>query len=146
MKKFNRSNFKHLCSFLIILGSLLVAIHGYTMSFSEPRMNFSLPFNRSQLSLTSEQKQQLDNYYQLYKDYNFPKLSIEGHTDSLGKEAANQKLSEKWAHRVKEYLVEKGYPEEKIEAKSYGEIRPIAENQTKEGRIKNRRVEIKTID
>lgn len=65
-----------------------------------------------------------------------------GHTDSVGSEAYNQKLSERRANAVKSYLVSKGVDGEKIVTEGKGELQPIADNATKEGRAKNRRVEI----
>ncbi len=65
-----------------------------------------------------------------------------GHTDSTGTEAYNQKLSERRANAVKSYLVSQGVDGEKIVTEGKGELQPIANNATKEGRAKNRRVEI----
>jgi OOP family OmpA-OmpF porin len=65
-----------------------------------------------------------------------------GHTDSVGTDAYNQKLSERRAAAVKEYLVSKGVPASKITTIGKGESQPVATNKTKEGRQKNRRVDI----
>jgi OOP family OmpA-OmpF porin len=65
-----------------------------------------------------------------------------GHTDSVGTDAYNQKLSERRAAAVKEYLVSKGIPASKITTLGKGEMQPVATNKTKEGRQKNRRVDI----
>jgi len=65
-----------------------------------------------------------------------------GHTDSIGTEAYNQKLSERRAAAVKEYLVSKGIPSAKITTIGKGKTQPVATNKTKEGRQKNRRVDI----
>ena len=67
-------------------------------------------------------------------------LSIVGHTDSTGDEVYNQKLSEDRAESVKSYLVKKGVGEIVINASGKGESEPIADNNTAEGREKNRRV------
>lgn len=67
-------------------------------------------------------------------------LSIVGHTDSQGDEAYNQKLSEDRAESVKKYLVSKGVGEISITTEGKGESEPIADNNTPEGREKNRRV------
>ena len=67
-------------------------------------------------------------------------LSIVGHTDSQGEETYNQKLSEDRAESVKKYLVNKGVGEISIESSGKGESEPIADNNTAEGREKNRRV------
>ncbi len=65
-----------------------------------------------------------------------------GHTDSVGTDAYNQKLSERRAAAVKAYLVSKGMPSSKITTIGKGESQPVATNKTKEGRQKNRRVDI----
>ncbi|HWH39736.1 MAG TPA: OmpA family protein [Usitatibacter sp.] len=65
-----------------------------------------------------------------------------GHTDSIGTEQYNQRLSERRAEAVKQYLVSKGIPASKITTIGKGESQPVATNKTKEGRQKNRRVDI----
>lgn len=65
-----------------------------------------------------------------------------GHTDSVGTDAYNQRLSERRAAAVKEYLVSKGVPASKITTIGKGESQPVATNKTAEGRQKNRRVDI----
>ncbi len=70
------------------------------------------------------------------------KLAIEGHTDSTGTEAVNQKLSEQRATEVQKYLVEQGLSADNVTAKGFGETMPVADNKTSAGRQKNRRVEI----
>ncbi|MCB9707729.1 MAG: OmpA family protein [Myxococcales bacterium] len=70
------------------------------------------------------------------------KVTIEGHTDSRGKDSTNQELSEARAQSVLAYLVSKGVPAEDIKAVGIGASRPVADNATAEGRANNRRVEI----
>jgi len=89
-----------------------------------------------------------DKYYDEIKkvaDFmkEFPGTSavIEGHTDNVGKEAYNQKLSEKRANSVRQYLIDKfGVDASRVSAVGYGMSKPIAGNDTNEGRQKNRRV------
>ncbi len=73
------------------------------------------------------------------------KLEISAHTDSVGSDDFNQKLSEKRAKSIVEYVVSKGVKGENLIAKGYGETRPIAPNSTEEGRSLNRRVECKVM-
>ena len=70
------------------------------------------------------------------------RLVITGHTDSIGAEEYNQGLSERRAGAAKEYLVSKGVAPGRLKALGYGETRPIATNATREGRARNRRVEL----
>jgi outer membrane protein OmpA-like peptidoglycan-associated protein len=73
------------------------------------------------------------------------KLLIEGHTDNVGKPAANLKLSQDRAQALVNYLVSKGINKARLIAKGYGDKKPIASNKTPEGRAKNRRVEMKVL-
>ena len=68
------------------------------------------------------------------------RLEIEGHTDSKGNDASNKTLSQNRANSVKQYLIEQGIGEERLYAIGYGEEKPIASNDTKDGRAQNRRV------
>ena len=70
-------------------------------------------------------------------------LRLSGHTDNQGDAAKNMILSEKRAKAVKKYLMKKGVKEDKIIAEWFGQTVPIADNNTPEGRQKNRRVEMK---
>ena len=69
-------------------------------------------------------------------------LIVEGHTDSQGSESYNQGLSQRRADAVRDYLVQKGYPADRIQARGMGKDSPIANNASPEGRANNRRVEI----
>ncbi|RFS23868.1 hypothetical protein DVR12_08235 [Chitinophaga silvatica] len=70
------------------------------------------------------------------------KVGVYGHTDNVGNEASNQRLSNERAAAVKNYLVGRGLAEDRIESKGYGDAKPIADNNTAEGKAKNRRVQI----
>lgn len=71
------------------------------------------------------------------------KVEIQGHTDSIGSEKYNMKLSQRRANAVRNYLIKKGgISPDRLTAVGYGETRPVASNKTKEGRAKNRRVEL----
>ncbi len=78
----------------------------------------------------------------------YPEIRIEvsGHTDSVGKHDANVSLSERRAESVKQYLVDSGIDESRIETKGLGPDEPIADNDTKAGRAENRRIEFKLLD
>jgi outer membrane protein OmpA-like peptidoglycan-associated protein len=70
------------------------------------------------------------------------KVSIEGHTDLSGNAKKNQKLSEDRANSVRDYMIRKGITVDRLRAVGYGPHKPIADNKTKKGRAKNRRVEL----
>ena len=69
-------------------------------------------------------------------------LLVEGHTDSQGSDSYNQNLSQRRADAVRDYIVQRGYPADHIQARGKGEYSPIADNASPEGRANNRRVEI----
>lgn len=76
------------------------------------------------------------------KEFPDTTASIEGHTDNIGSAAYNQKLSEKRANGVRQYLIDKfGIDGSRITATGYGLAKPVAGNDTEEGRKENRRVE-----
>ncbi len=72
-------------------------------------------------------------------------LRIEGHTDNVGSDAANLTLSRKRAEAVKAYLVRKGIDARRLTAVGYGSTKPIASNDTEQGRSTNRRVEFNIV-
>ena len=71
------------------------------------------------------------------------KFNVEGHTDSVGSRGYNQRLSEERAKSVVDYLAAKGVAAARIQSAGYGKERPVAPNETEEGRAKNRRIEFK---
>lgn len=70
------------------------------------------------------------------------RIEVGGHTDSVGEDAANQLLSEQRANAVRSYLMEHGIAAARVEAMGYGEAKPVASNETPEGRAQNRRTEV----
>ena len=87
-------------------------------------------------------KQSIDDAVAKMQRIDVQMVIATGHTDSVGTDAYNQKLSERRATTVKEYMVSKGIPAAKITTLGKGETQPVATNKTKEGRAKNRRVDI----
>ena len=96
--------------------------------------------DKSQLKPGGERSlQPLANYLEEHPDV---AVRIEGHTDSMGEEAYNERLSKMRADAVKEFLIAKGISPSQLEAKGMGEGFPIASNESTAGRLQNRRVEI----
>jgi outer membrane protein OmpA-like peptidoglycan-associated protein len=85
----------------------------------------------------------LDRLVSFMNENKDKKVSLSGHTDSVGSDAYNQALSERRVNSVRDYVVKKGVPSASIAGQGFGESKPIADNKTREGRAKNRRVEIK---
>lgn len=84
----------------------------------------------------------LDKLTAILKKHPEVKARVEGHTDNTGNAEKNVKLSKARAAAVKKYLIEHGEAADHISSEGYGSAKPIASNDTKEGRAKNRRVEI----
>ncbi|MCB4785973.1 OmpA family protein [Delftia acidovorans] len=95
--------------------------------------------------LKPEGKAKLDDLASKVKGINLEVVIAVGHTDSVGSDAYNQKLSVRRAEAVKAYLVSKGIEKNRVYTEGKGEKQPIADNKTKEGRAKNRRVEIEVV-
>lgn len=95
--------------------------------------------------LTEASKPKLHNVAEILNNHSSYKLKVSGYTDSSGDENFNLALSKKRAAAVKNYLISDGIDASRIEADGYGEANPVADNSTREGRAKNRRVEFEII-
>ena len=100
-------------------------------------------FNKS--ALKAEGRAKLDDLVGKIKGISLEVIIAVGHTDSVGSDAYNQKLSVKRAESVKAYLVTKGIEKNRVYTEGKGEKQPVADNKTAEGRAKNRRVEIEVV-
>ena len=100
-------------------------------------------FNKD--TLKPEGKAKLDDLVSKMSGINLEVIIAVGHTDSVGTDAYNQKLSVKRAEAVKGYLVSKGVEKNRVYTEGKGEKQPVADNKTSEGRAKNRRVEIEVV-
>ncbi len=103
-------------------------------------------FDPNKSNITPAAAKVLDRNGMTLKENPNIKVEIGGHTDGSATEKANAKLSEKRALSVKKYLQDKfNIPDNRLMVKAYGSTKPVADNKTKEGRAKNRRVEFKVI-
>jgi OOP family OmpA-OmpF porin len=102
-------------------------------------------FDFDKAVLKSEGKSKLDDLASKIRGINLEVVIAIGHTDSIGSDAYNQKLSVRRAESVKSYLVSKGVEPNRIYTEGKGEKQPVASNKSKDGRQKNRRVEIEVI-
>ena len=102
-------------------------------------------FDFDKAVLKTEGKAKLDDLTGKVKGINLEVIIAVGHTDSVGADAYNQKLSVRRAEAVKAYLVSKGIEKNRVYTEGKGEKQPVADNKTSEGRAKNRRVEIEVV-
>jgi OOP family OmpA-OmpF porin len=102
-------------------------------------------FDFDKAVLKNEGKAKLDDLTGKVKGISLEVIIAVGHTDSVGADAYNQKLSVRRAEAVKAYLVSKGIEKNRVYTEGKGEKQPVADNKTKEGRAKNRRVEIEVV-
>ena len=100
-------------------------------------------FNKSVIK--PEAKAKLDDLVDKIKAINLEVIIAVGHTDAVGSDVYNQKLSMRRSNAVKAYLISKGVDKTRIYTEGKGEKQPVADNGTKEGRAKNRRVEIEVV-
>jgi outer membrane protein OmpA-like peptidoglycan-associated protein len=108
---------------------------GVTLIFPE------VTFETGSANLAVQAKLTLDNVYDMLWEYKEVTIEIRGYTDNTGSAAINQQLSRKRAQAVKQYLINKGIESNRMIAFGYGKDSPIAPNNTREGRAKNRRIE-----
>jgi OOP family OmpA-OmpF porin len=99
-------------------------------------------FDFDKATLKPEGKRKVDDGIKMMKENPSLRVSVEGHTDSIGSDAYNQRLSERRANAVRDYMVDQGISSSRITTKGWGESKPAASNKTEEGRAQNRRVEI----
>ena len=121
-------------------------IPGFDARFSSGRLIVTMPstilFDTDSYALRYEASRDLDRVVEILLNYQETVITVAGHTDSVGNEGYNQRLSEYRAQSVANYLVSRGVPQQRIRAVGYGESMPIASNSNESGRQRNRRVEL----
>jgi len=102
-------------------------------------------FDTGKATLKQESHKALNDLYEVMKFKESLIIEISGHTDNVGGEELNKKLSQDRADAVRNYLLRKGIAPDRLTAKGYWFSVPVADNDTEEGRAKNRRTEVKII-
>jgi len=105
----------------------------------------NVTFDTDQTNIRPEFQPVLDSVVKVANKFDQTTLRVAGHTDSVGSDSYNQRLSEHRALSVKDYLALRGVAPQRLTAVGYGESRPLASNSTVEGRAANRRVELDLI-
>ncbi|HLV38406.1 OmpA family protein [Xanthomarina sp.] len=103
-------------------------------------------FDTGKSSIKAQSAEVLANIIDILNEYTNAKFSIEGHTDSVGSDALNMKLSKERASSVMNYLITNGITSNRLSSEGFGETRPIDSNKTAAGRANNRRVEINLVN
>lgn len=103
----------------------------------------NITFPTGQSSIKSDFYTVLDAVADVLKEYNKTAIAISGHTDNVGRDDSNMKLSQDRANSVGQYMISRGVAGARVSTVGYGKSQPIADNSTENGRSQNRRVEIK---
>jgi outer membrane protein OmpA-like peptidoglycan-associated protein len=114
----------------------------------EPAKTYTLDnvhFDFGKATLRAESFTELEELISYLKNKDDIKVEIAGHTDNVGKEADNLKLSQQRADAIRNYVIKKGIAAARIIAKGYGASDPVADNDTEEGRQLNRRTEVRIL-
>jgi OOP family OmpA-OmpF porin len=98
-------------------------------------------FETGKATLTPQSRLELEKAIELMRANHTMVIEVGGHTDNVGDDAFNMKLSHDRARAVRDYIVNGGISSERVQAKGYGELNPIASNDTDDGRKANRRTE-----
>ncbi|MBK8806314.1 MAG: OmpA family protein [Bacteroidales bacterium] len=120
----------------------------FTMTLAKPAISnlritlSNLLFDSSKYEISSDKLTELNEFVQLLNTKQNLQVRISGHADASGPEKLNETISEKRAKSVENYLMNKGVDSKRIHILSFGETKPIASNETEDGKRKNRRVEI----
>lgn len=105
-----------------------------------------IQFELSSAVIKPESFSLMDEISQVIKDHaQLTEIAIEGHASSEGNAQVNTRLSDQRAKSVMQYIVEKGVDSKRLSAKGFGSSKPIADNDTEEGRVANRRVEFRIV-
>jgi outer membrane protein OmpA-like peptidoglycan-associated protein len=105
----------------------------------------TIPFDQDSNELSGDNLAQLDRLAQHLRAHPALRVRISGHTDAVGSQTYNLSVSRFRANIVKAYLFGKGIAAERTEIEAFGSLKPVADNETRAGREKNRRVEVEVL-
>jgi outer membrane protein OmpA-like peptidoglycan-associated protein len=111
----------------------------------QPLILAGVNFDTAKATIRPESFSRLDTVVEFMVHKKSARVEISGHTDNVGDPKANRTLSEKRAQACRNYIVSKGIDKKRLDAVGYGDDRPIAPNDTDEGRQKNRRIEAREL-
>lgn len=127
--------------FLLNIGLAAVSAGAAAAAENKPVALRNVFFESGSAQLKPESKTELDRLKQLLNDHKTLNIQINGHTDNVGPDADNLRLSEQRAKAVYDYLVQNGIAADRLRFKGFGETQPVTTNETPEGRGQNRRTE-----
>ena len=135
-------NMKPLCGFVLAVLNICT-----TIGHSSPVILYpGTPPPPPDLDTLFSMENQLNHIVDVMQQNPNMRVEVQGHTDHVGTTEYNQKLSERRADTVMQYLIDKGIAADRLTAVGYGENYPTADNKTKEGRARNRRVQLKPME
>ncbi len=100
----------------------------------------AIQFDLGKASIKKASHEMLDNIVDILNNHKEYDMTIDGHTDASGSDKTNLRLSKQRANAVRDYFISKGVDGSRLKAEGYGEAQPVADNKTRAGRAKNRRV------
>lgn len=124
--------------------NLLLKIKFYEKKYAQ-KWELAVYFKTNEHTLDFEDLSALNALYEKMVENQTMHVEIAAHTDNVGNDAYNLRLSQRRANSVRQYIIGKGIPEDRIVSKGYGETDPVDTNETEEGRAKNRRTEVRVL-
>lgn len=113
------------------------------LGFTDEAGTVKFAFNSAEIDPAS--RSTLDEAAEILAAYPDIRIEVQGHTDAIGPEEANQRISTERAESVRLYLIDKGVEPDRVEARGYGERMPVADNSSRAGRARNRRIEFQLV-
>lgn len=109
------------------------------------KFNSAILFDTGKAELKAQSQKDLTDFSEVLKKYPQTDITVEGHTDSTGSKAVNEKLSDNRAQSVLGFLSSRGVDKSRMSGHGFADTQPVADNNTEDGRAQNRRVQIKIV-